>query len=107
VYVKGVHVDICATIYAIHTRKMHISLSDIYIRIIFLLSVSARLLRLFNAVNIRYPQIGNKPILDDFKNNFDRFLVFWACFENIMQHQKYVELRKKKKDDWYDLKIFI
>jgi hypothetical protein len=47
------------------------------------------------AVIIRYSQIGNERILNAFKNNFDRFAVFWACFENIIQHQKYVESRKK------------
>jgi hypothetical protein len=57
-------------------------------------------------VIIRYPQIGNKPILNVLKNNFDQFLVFWVCRENIMQHQKYVEPRKKE-DDGYDLKIFM
>jgi hypothetical protein len=55
-----------------------------------------------------YPQIGNRPILNTFKNNFNKFLVSWACFENIVQYQKYVELRKKKKkDDEYDFKIFM
>jgi hypothetical protein len=58
-------------------------------------------------VIIRYPQIDNWPILNAFKNNFDRFLVCWACFENIMQHKKYVEPIKKKRDDGYDLKIFM
>jgi hypothetical protein len=55
---------------------------------------------------IHYQQIGNGSILNAFKNNFDRFLVYWACFENIMQHQKYIEPRKKG-DDGYDLNIFI
>jgi hypothetical protein len=42
------------------------------------------------AVIIRYSQIGNEPIpiLNTFKNNFNQFLVFWACFENIMQYRK-------------------
>jgi hypothetical protein len=53
-----------------------------------------------------YLQTGNEPILDAFKNNFDMFLVFWDYFKNIMQHKKYVELRKKR-DDGYDFKIFI
>jgi hypothetical protein len=44
-----------------------------------------------------YPQIGNRPILNTFKNNFNKFLVSWACFENIVQYQKYVELRRRKK----------
>jgi hypothetical protein len=44
-----------------------------------------------------YPQIGNRPILNTFKNNFNKFLVSWACFENIVQYQNYVELKKKKK----------
>jgi len=48
------------------------------------------------AVIIRYPLIGNGPILKAFKNNFDLFLVFLACFKNLIQHQKYVEPRKKK-----------
>jgi hypothetical protein len=39
---------------------------------------------LLSAVIILYPQIGNKPILAAFKNNFDPFFVFWASFENIM-----------------------
>jgi len=59
------------------------------------------------AVIIRYPQIGNGPILKAFKNNFDRFLVFLACFKKLIQHQKYVEPRKKKVDDRYDLTIFM
>jgi hypothetical protein len=64
------------------------------------------LLQLLSAVVIRYSQIRNKPILNAFKNNFVRFLVFFACFENIMQHKKYTELGKKI-DDVYDLKIFM
>jgi hypothetical protein len=40
-------------------------------------------------------QIGNCHILKAFKNNLDRFLVFWTCFEKMMQHQKYVGLVKK------------
>jgi hypothetical protein len=51
-----------------------------------------------HVVNIHYPQIDNKPILKTFKNNFDKFSVFWTCFENIMQYQKYVEPRKKEMD---------
>jgi len=44
-----------------------------------------------------HKKIGNELILNAFKNNFDRFLVFLACFENIMQQRKYVEPKKKKK----------
>jgi hypothetical protein len=40
-------------------------------------------------------QIGNCHILKAFKNNLDRFLVFWTCFKKMIQHQKYVELVKK------------
>jgi hypothetical protein len=50
-----------------------------------------------------YLQISNGPISNVFKNNFDRFLVFWACFENIMQHRKYVEKKKKRKERKYTL----
>jgi hypothetical protein len=78
---------------------------------LFLLSVSTWLLWLLNAVTIHYPLIGNGPILNAFKNDFDRFLVFFACFENIIQHRKYVKSRrkrkKKKRNNGYDLKIFI
>jgi hypothetical protein len=65
-------------------------------------------LQLLSALIIQYPKIGNEPILKAFKNNFDRILVFWAYFENIMQHKKYVKSRRKKMG-WYgyDLKIFI
>jgi len=53
-----------------------------------------------------HKKIGNELILNAFKNNFDRFLVFLACFENIMQQRKYVEPKKKKKRHYgYDLKI--
>jgi hypothetical protein len=60
-----------------HIRKMRTSLLDIRIHAI-------------GAVIIRYSQIGNEPIpiLNTFKNNFNQFLVFWACFENIMQYRK-------------------
>jgi hypothetical protein len=54
---------------------------------------------LLSAIIIPYPRIGNGPILKAFQNIFDWFLIFWACFENIMQHRKYVESRKKKGDD--------
>jgi hypothetical protein len=47
-------------------------------------------------IGIRYPQTVNGHILKAFKNNFDQFLSFWVCFVNIIQHQKFVELRKKK-----------
>jgi hypothetical protein len=57
------------------------------------------------AIIIRYPQRGNVHILNAFKNNFDQYLVFWICFENIVQHKKYVEQSKKRMDDRYDLKI--
>jgi hypothetical protein len=53
-------------------------------------------LQLLSALIIQYPKIGNEPILKAFKNNFDRILVFWAYFENIMQHKKYVKSRRKK-----------
>jgi hypothetical protein len=62
----------------------------------FLLFASTRLLQLLSALIIQYPKIGNEPILKAFKNNFDRILVFWAYFENIMQHKKYVKSRRKK-----------
>jgi hypothetical protein len=52
---------------------MQISRLDLHIRVIFLLSASARLLRLLNAVSIHYPQIGNRPILNGFKNNLTNF----------------------------------
>jgi hypothetical protein len=42
----------------------------------------------------------NEPILKTFKNNFDRFLVFWTCFENIMQYQKYVKSKKRRRGRW-------
>jgi hypothetical protein len=35
-------------------------------------------------VIIRYLQRRNEPILNAFKNNFDPFLVFLSCFENII-----------------------
>jgi hypothetical protein len=52
-------------------------------------------LQLLSGLIIQYPKI----ILKEFKNNFDRILVFWAYFENIMQHKKHVKSRKKKWDD--------
>jgi len=45
-------------------------------------------------VIIRYPQIGNdsnESLLNALKNSFDRFLVFYACFDNMTQYQKYLE----------------
>jgi hypothetical protein len=65
-------------IYDIRTRirKMWISFLDICI--IFTIRIHTVI-----AVIIRYPQIGNWPIFNASKNNFDRFLVFWVCFENI------------------------
>jgi hypothetical protein len=79
---------------------MRISLLDICIRVVFLLSSSMRLL---SVIIIRYPQIGIGPTLNIFKNSFAQFLVFWACFENIMQHQKYVEPKKNKIKLWIRL----
>jgi hypothetical protein len=61
-------------------------------------------------VIICYPQIGNESFLNAFKNNFVQFLIFWACFENIMQHKRHVETDKKKRvrgDDGCGLKIFM
>jgi hypothetical protein len=56
--------------------------------------IFTRLLLLLYAVIIRYPQIGNdsnESLLNALKNSFDRFLVFYACFENMTQCQKYLE----------------
>jgi hypothetical protein len=91
---ESVHADgvICNIRTCIH--KIWILLLDIRIYIC---------IRVIIAVIIRYPQIDNGLILNAFKNKFDWFLVFWICFENIMQYQKHVELRKKW-DDRYDLK---
>jgi hypothetical protein len=67
---KGVHANTIAVICNIrtHSRKIWISLLDNCIRVI-----STRLL---SVVIIHYPQIGNEPILNASKNNFDRFLIF-------------------------------
>jgi hypothetical protein len=58
------HVD--AVICNIWVYKIQISLLDI------------------RTVIIRYLQRRNEPILNAFKNNFDPFLVFLSCFENII-----------------------
>jgi hypothetical protein len=50
----------------------------------FSLFVFMRLLWLLCVVIIHYPQIGNVLILNVFKNNSNRFLVFYTFFENIM-----------------------
>jgi hypothetical protein len=62
----------------------------------FWISILSVFVRLLSAIIIPYSRIGNGPILKAFQNIFDLFLIFWACFENIMQHRKYVESRKKK-----------
>jgi hypothetical protein len=67
----GIHADVVICNICTHIRKTQISLLDIRIRAIFLLSTSMQLL---SAVIIRYPQINDGPILDAFKNSFDRFL---------------------------------
>jgi hypothetical protein len=60
-------------------HKIQISLLDVCIRSMFLITASAQLIRLLSIIRI----LDNGPMLvflDDFENNSDKVLVFWASF---------------------------
>jgi hypothetical protein len=50
------------------------------------------------AIIIRYPQIGNEPVLKAFKIFFTHFLVFWASFEKYNTTLKICKIKKKKEE---------
>jgi hypothetical protein len=77
---QGRYVMVCRGVLHPHLQNMNIICKFLHLHHFFTIRIRAAI--------IQYLQIGNEHILNDFffLKKIDRFLVFWACFENIMQY---------------------